>query len=249
MSLLPSADFTPRYLQLEVSIVMQSYNYQVTNDSCRRHVFHDLQPYVCTFEDCEKHDHLFGSRHEWFDHELAMHRREWVCPGHCNEVFSSQKDFESHLAASYAELNTSTSLPALTKTCERPILPSSSVHCPFCLEKVASRKKIRNHIGQHLADISLRVLPTTIESSEDEVHNESTDSEHTTVDNEVTGSDALDNALKDLLSRVEDWKNHHVNAFGNLLLHGAYHVVIGDAGDGAQKKVCIHPFASFIILI
>jgi hypothetical protein len=29
MSLLPSADFTPRHLQLEVSIVMQSHNRQV----------------------------------------------------------------------------------------------------------------------------------------------------------------------------------------------------------------------------
>jgi hypothetical protein len=178
-----------------------------------------------------------------------MHRREWVCPGHCDEVFSSQKDFESHLAANYAELDTSTSLSALTKTCERPILPSSSVNCPFCFEKVASRKKIRNHIGQHLADISLRVLPTTIESSEDEVHNESTNSEHTTLGNEVAGSDPLDNAFKDLLSRVEDWKGFDVNGFGNLLLHGAYGMTKGLTGGAAGKKVCIHPSASFVILV
>jgi hypothetical protein len=175
-----------------------------------------------------------------------MHRREWVCPGHCDEVFTSQKNFEIHLAANYADAGAS--LPALIKTCERPLLPSASAHCPFCLENVTSRKNIRNHIGQHLADISLRVLPTTIEeteSSEDEVHDESTDSEHTTVGNETAGRDLLDNALKDLISRVEDWKTLDVNSLGNLLLHGVSYI----AARGIRKQVSIQPICSFVIML
>jgi hypothetical protein len=169
-----------------------------------------------------------------------MHRREWVCPGHCDEVFISQADFESHLAANYADAGVS--LSALIKTCERPLLPSASAHCPFCLENVTSRKNIRNHIGQHLMDISLRVLPTTIEetdSSENELHNDSADSDHTTVGNE------LDNALKDFISRVEDWKHLNVNSIGNLLLYGVYDVIAELSRVGGPKKVSIQPIYYF----
>ena len=132
----------------------------------KRHVFNDLQPYVCTYQECQKQDQLYGSRHEWFDHELAVHRREWVCPGHCNEVFSSLKDFEAHVKTNYAQSDATSSLEVLTIACERPILPSASALCPFCLENVGTRKKIRNHIAQHLMEISLRVLPTSLEDSE-----------------------------------------------------------------------------------
>lgn len=39
--------------------------------------------------------------------------------------------------------------------------------------------------------------------------------------------DLLDEALEDLKNRVEDWKNHRVDQFGKLLLHGVYTVVTG----------------------
>lgn len=166
-------------------------------------------------------------------------------------MFNSQKDFEGHLAANYAEMDADASHSALIKTCGRPILPSASAHCPFCLESVLSRKKIRNHIGQHLADISLRALPTTVadtEFLEDEVSNNSTDSEHTTVDNEVSDSVTLNSVRKDFVSRVEDWKNDEVERFGSLLIHGEYDVV----GTGRlSKKVRNYPmsYPSFIFLV
>lgn len=39
--------------------------------------------------------------------------------------------------------------------------------------------------------------------------------------------DLLDEALEDLIVRVDDWKNHRVDSFGRLLLHGMYSVVTG----------------------
>ncbi|KAF8053829.1 hypothetical protein FPV67DRAFT_1443106 [Lyophyllum atratum] len=59
---------------------------------CRRHVFEDLRPYVCTFQNCHRANHLFASRHEWYDHEGTFHRREWYCKP-CNFVSRSQPDF------------------------------------------------------------------------------------------------------------------------------------------------------------
>jgi hypothetical protein len=37
----------------------------------RKHVFSDLQPYVCTVDDC--HSEPFETRHEWVQHEKETH--------------------------------------------------------------------------------------------------------------------------------------------------------------------------------
>ena len=39
--------------------------------------------------------------------------------------------------------------------------------------------------------------------------------------------DLLDEALEDLIKRVDDWKNHKVEQFGRLLVHGVYTVMTG----------------------
>lgn len=45
--------------------------------------------------------------------------------------------------------------------------------------------------------------------------------------NEAVDRDLLDEALEDLMNRVDDWKNHRVEQFGRLLLHGVYTVMTG----------------------
>lgn len=45
--------------------------------------------------------------------------------------------------------------------------------------------------------------------------------------NEAVNRDLLDEALEDLISRVDDWKNHKVEQFGKLMLHGTYGVITG----------------------
>jgi cell division control protein 24 len=42
-------------------------------------------------------------------------------------------------------------------------------------------------------------------------------------------------ALEDLCGRVDDWKNHRVDHFGDLLLHGHFPVVTGKSD--VQKEV------------
>jgi cell division control protein 24 len=42
-------------------------------------------------------------------------------------------------------------------------------------------------------------------------------------------------ALADLCARVDDWKNHRVDHFGDLLLHGHFPVVTGKSD--LQKEV------------
>ena len=45
----------------------------------------------------------------------------------------------------------------------------------------------------------------------------------------------MDEALDDLIQRVEDWKNHKVEQFGRLILHGVYTVITGKSE--AEKDV------------
>lgn len=45
--------------------------------------------------------------------------------------------------------------------------------------------------------------------------------------NDAVNRDLLDEALEDLINRVDDWKNHKVESFGKLLLHGVYGVITG----------------------
>ena len=51
--------------------------------------------------------------------------------------------------------------------------------------------------------------------------------------NEAVDRDLLGEAVNDLVSRVEDWKKHRVDQFGDLLMHGVYTVV---TGKGDQEK-------------
>ena len=56
--------------------------------------------------------------------------------------------------------------------------------------------------------------------------------------NEAVDRDLLDEALDDLTQRVADWKNHRVDQFGKLLLHGVHAVVTGRSEQ--EKDVSVH---------
>lgn len=45
--------------------------------------------------------------------------------------------------------------------------------------------------------------------------------------NDAVERNVLDEALEELIGRVDDWKNHKVEQFGRLLQHGVYTVITG----------------------
>ncbi|KAF4988922.1 hypothetical protein FDECE_14877 [Fusarium decemcellulare] len=55
--------------------------------------------------------------------------------------------------------------------------------------------------------------------------------------NEAVNRDLLDEALEDLTNRVEDWKNHKVEQFGKLLLHGVYGVITGKTDQEKDYEI------------
>ena len=64
--------------------------------------------------------------------------------------------------------------------------------------------------------------------------------------NEAVDRDLLDDAMEDLILRVDDWKNHRVEEFGRLLLHGIFSVVTGK-NDREQDVSCYIADTQFLV--
>ena len=60
--------------------------------------------------------------------------------------------------------------------------------------------------------------------------------------NEAVERNVLDEALEELIGRVEDWKNHRVEQFGRLLQHGIYTVITGRSDQ--EKDVRSDPMSN-----
>ena len=142
----------------------------------RRHVFMDLRPYVCTFPNCQRSDYLFESTHEWFEHERMLHRREWFC-GACQEILPSSRAFEHHLLASHGGQIESVQLPALVRRSERAA--ESKQDCTLCGQVNLAPRILQRHIGRHMQQIALFVIPNSEkeegEDGEDEDEDEDED--------------------------------------------------------------------------
>ncbi|KAI5808622.1 hypothetical protein DFH27DRAFT_233036 [Peziza echinospora] len=132
-----------------------------------QHVFKDLRPYVCTFQSCNRPNHLFSTRHEWFEHEVQQHRREWFC-AKCNEAFPSKTDFTSHLQESHAEVRSDAEyVSMLASRCERGFAAHALQPCALCGEELSSIK-LRQHLGQHLQQLAIWTLPALGELENEE---------------------------------------------------------------------------------
>ncbi|KAA8894845.1 hypothetical protein FN846DRAFT_785837, partial [Sphaerosporella brunnea] len=121
----------------------------------KRHVFRDLRPYVCTFNDCLQAEYLFASRHEWFEHERALHRREWLC-NICHQLFRSKEEFQQHLPSLHPGEFDPAQIHVLADRAERAIEPEQP--CLLC-GKAYSPRYLQNHLGRHLQQLALFVLP------------------------------------------------------------------------------------------
>ena len=62
--------------------------------------------------------------------------------------------------------------------------------------------------------------------------------------NSAVDKNILEEALQDLIVRVDDWKSHKVDNFGSLLLHGVYTVITGKSEQ--EKDVRTSPGACVV---
>jgi hypothetical protein len=132
----------------------------------RKHVFQDLRPYVCTFKDCSQGSHLFKGRHEWFAHETEMHRREWFC-SKCKKSFPSREKFRDHLTKKQKNLISDSKNRKLDVMMDRGARAiEEKQKCPLCQDQYTP-KQLRSHLGRHLEQIALFILPQSSEENDD----------------------------------------------------------------------------------
>lgn len=139
----------------------------------RRHVFTDLQPYVCTFKDCTIGSIPFSTRAEWFQHESTIHRLQWKC-NWCSQsdiMFHSAEELKKHLNSAHSGMVTEAQMPLILETCERPIKSFSSDSCPLCAdwEPPSTRDNVRSfsrHLARHMQQLALEALPLAIDGLE-----------------------------------------------------------------------------------
>ena len=135
-----------------------------------RHVFRDLRPYICTYEDCQNPDKQYTTRHDWAYHERQMHRRQWVCEEHDKTKFPTKDLFVQHINDSHSVSLPNYQLSVLINISEREIDETENFPCPLCPDE-GRLKTLQDHIAEHLESISLFVLPAEIEG-EDETNSQ-----------------------------------------------------------------------------
>lgn len=132
----------------------------------RHHVFGDLRPYICLDDDCHLADKGFSRRKDWLNHMIRDHWRIWACPFGCPDLFATPFILCEHLSQNHGSVIS---------------VPDASVHtranmelakgqCPLCWEfKIMSPQQYQSHVGAHLEQLVLFVLPgsgTTEEASD-----------------------------------------------------------------------------------
>ena len=140
-----------------------------TNSDWEGHVFRDLEPYICTFDDCLRAEKTFGVRDEWFRHELESHRiiRVWVCQS-CVREFATAEAFETHLQKYHDNISGPSQLAMMVSLCiKHSAIRLNEELCPLCPVKL-NTGDLKDHIANHLEQLALTSVNGDDTSEEDD---------------------------------------------------------------------------------
>ena len=131
-----------------------------SEDDWAHHVFMDLEPYQCTFDDCMRADKTYGVREDWFRHELDHHRlrKVWYCQP-CADEFDQREPFEFHLTEKH---NTNIShLPTMVSLCQKFSEKTIADQvCPFCGALNMTSQVLKEHVANHMEQLALMIIPS-----------------------------------------------------------------------------------------
>jgi tetratricopeptide (TPR) repeat protein len=158
--------FRCQYCCFEVPLELDKHTMNL--EDWVRHFYLDLQPYICTFEGCNRAHKLFGVKQEWFQHELDYHRTQqtWYCAkAECRTEFETRALFEQHVRLSHPDIVVQQSaefLDILIDTCQRLSVkdqPSPQKECPLCgAAYKGTASDWKDHIAHHLEQFALLAM-------------------------------------------------------------------------------------------
>ena len=128
-----------------------------TDDDWALHVFMDLEPYQCTFDNCLRAHKTFGVQDDWFCHELDNHRlcKVWYCQS-CDYEVGEKEDIELHLSEKHKEAVARDNLSTMATLCERYSDKALiDQFCPFCGISKLPSEALKLHIADHLEQLAL----------------------------------------------------------------------------------------------
>jgi hypothetical protein len=133
----------------------------------RTHLLQDLQPYICTYAECDNAEQLFRSRREWVAHE-ASHRKAWRCPEHPTAIYRSSVGLEDHLQREHSDSLPASQLPVIVRVGETTTVDARP-KCPICCapSDTEGLGDFHNHVANHLERIATFALPIGTEDEAD----------------------------------------------------------------------------------
>ena len=143
----------------------------------RAHIYRDLQPYVCTFRDCQRGIEKFITRRDWAHHEFEEHRGKhgWKCVV-CSSRGPDQAGLERHMSQQHPDLHKSR-LELMTLMATRAADQSHiDKMCPLCLRLRATTKaQFISHVSRHMREISQAAIPLSLMTDDDQMEDFSDD--------------------------------------------------------------------------
>ncbi|KAF4998394.1 hypothetical protein FDECE_11821 [Fusarium decemcellulare] len=125
----------------------------------KKHVYSDLQPYVCLENDCAMPNRQYGRRKQWFDHVLQEHWTEYRCPSGCGSAFRTARSCSQHYRNQHPGQQTLVEIDTLVQLHSSNRDVSSGIPCPLCHERFLSTKEYKRHVGRHQEELALFALP------------------------------------------------------------------------------------------
>ncbi|CAN9385388.1 unnamed protein product [Alternaria alternata] len=134
----------------------------ISNDRrWRKHVFEDLQPYVCTYGNCDLYDHFFEGRDAWFNHELQHHRTKWFCNVDGHAEYDSEEDFLLHMQTGHDQKFGGIQFSLVKAMFRRPTKNLAGT-CNLCHR---DSKSLQSHLSRHLQQMAMFALPRANENT------------------------------------------------------------------------------------
>jgi len=143
-------------------------------DDWNKHVYQDLEPYMCTVDECDGSHKTYGNMEEWFQHELESHllKEVWFCGRlSCRIEFDTSQAFEHHVNTHHKEIAPA-QLSLLMHTsgaCKRySQKPLTDLPCILCKYVCPDSDNLKLHLAQHLEQFSLKTYKANLSDSDDE---------------------------------------------------------------------------------
>ncbi|KAK6541415.1 hypothetical protein TWF694_007227 [Orbilia ellipsospora] len=133
----------------------------------KAHILRDLQPYICTYKECENGHHIFSSQTTWLEHERLGHRQIWQCYEHVEPKFWSKEALQHHLEAEHGDDLTEVQIQNLIQISELSVEDTRTA-CPFCLLEGPFPKGFENHMAFHMRKLATFSVSRYISTRDDD---------------------------------------------------------------------------------